>query len=181
MKIHLFALTFILLTVSSQGDAGAAGNARYDIILSRKPFGTPPPAKTQPTTPAKPPPTAAQLNFAKTLRVAYLRRTEPEGLRAGIVDSKTKKSYVLQEGEKDDDGLELRQIDFDKGSALVARGSVEVWITAGTSPSKTPAPSRTSHGSTGGTQSTRYQEILKRRQEEMRKRAELMRRQRSGR
>ena len=156
-------VTLICLCAMSSAHAVPVVRARYDVILAQMPFGTPPPPKPKRAAPApiKPPP--AELNFAKFMRVCFMRST-PDGLLVGITDKKTKKSMVLEIGETKEDVLLVDAV-YDKGAALIQKGEVKQWIsTDGNTPDLPTSGRRTApQAATSGTASTGYADIVKRR------------------
>ncbi len=112
--------------------AGAAANRptfdRYEIILTRQPFGTPAPVRVAPgPDPMVPGPEA----FIKNLRMAAITENNA-GIRVGLVDiqSKPTKTYFLYVGDIED-GIELVEADFVTERALLRKGSEEYWISMG--------------------------------------------------
>lgn len=93
------------------------GFERYQVILDRKPFGEAPPVPEVP-----PPPPSPSESFARTLRLSALLEVEDGGLRAGIVDQQTQKSFFLGEGEVVE-GIELVSVDYDNEEVVLRRGS----------------------------------------------------------
>lgn len=88
---------------------------RYRIIIDRKPFGAPPPA---PQAPAWNP----EQSFARDLRLSALLEVEGGGIKVGLVDKKTHKSFYLTEGESVD-GIELVSASFDEEEAVLRKGN----------------------------------------------------------
>ena len=103
----------------------SADFSRYDIILSRKPFGEPPPKPAitaPPTAAAKPAP--PKVPFNKHLQMAAI--TEDDiGTRVGFFDTKKKKSFFLGVGETTEDGITLVSADYKEGKAILRKGSEE--------------------------------------------------------
>lgn len=117
--------------------AGATtGFERYEIILSRRPFGDPPEAASAaPPVPEAPP-------FTKDLRMVAI--SEVDGTYAvGFINIGVNphKNHYLLVGETDD-GIELVRADYDKEAALLRKDGVELWIDMSGTPataSATPA------------------------------------------
>lgn len=100
------------------------GSARYQIILSRQPFGDP--GRTQAA--QEPAPTPPAESFAKHLRMCAITESA-HGIRVGIVDirSDPPKSYYLGIGDREDD-IEVVDAHFEREAVLLRRGSEEVWL-----------------------------------------------------
>jgi hypothetical protein len=127
--------------------------SRYDVILTRKPFGEPPaepvaPVKVEPPKPVAPP-------FTKTLRLMGITEYEG-GIRVGILDitAKPPKTYFFElrdnQPENDvQDGLELLDAHFEDGWVLLRRNGIEEKLTmsggdpGGEAPAAPAAPART--------------------------------------
>lgn len=99
--------------------------SRYEVILQRQPFGEPPaaPVTTSFVRPSGPPPPP----FTKELRMCGITESESFGLRVGIVDIKTQKSYYFRIGDSED-GIELVDADFDKEACLLRKNGDEQWL-----------------------------------------------------
>ena len=118
--------------------------SRYDIILSRMPFGAAPVIQkpkpiAQPVSKVKDP----NAGFADHMRVCVMSEG-PSGLRVGIVDAKNKKwSAMLSIGEEHDT-VQLVDANYEESSALLQKGNVQQWIyadkKAGTDKVATAAP-----------------------------------------
>ncbi|HMP89591.1 MAG TPA: hypothetical protein PJ991_05295 [Kiritimatiellia bacterium] len=89
---------------------------RYQVILNRKPFGSPPP----PPEVVKPPPPRAD-SFAKSLRLSMIVETDDGDVRIGFVDNRSGRSYSLIPGEAQD-GIELVSASFDDEEAIIKSG-----------------------------------------------------------
>jgi len=93
--------------------------ARYEVILSRKPFGAPP---VRPVG-NREKPILVTYNFYDDLHVVAMTE-RPRGRRVGFVNRKTRKDYFLYVGETED-GITLVAADFDEGKAIVRKGEQE--------------------------------------------------------
>jgi hypothetical protein len=101
--------------------SGKIDFSRYDVILSRKPFGEPPAEATaQPAVPA-----AAA--FVKDIRMCAITESVEFGIRVGFVDIAAKKNYYLRVGDTED-GIQLVDADYEKEAALLQKGSESYWI-----------------------------------------------------
>ncbi|RKX31928.1 MAG: hypothetical protein DRP22_03000, partial [Verrucomicrobia bacterium] len=94
---------------------GTVSFDRYRIILERKPFGAPPP-------PESPRPISPAESFARNLRLSALLEVEGGGIKVGLVDKKTGKSFFLTEGETVE-GIELVSASFDDEEAVLRKGN----------------------------------------------------------
>jgi len=104
-------LTAIFCTSESYGSAEPDdGFSRYQIIISRKPFGEPPPEPVKVKEPEVKP---QQDSFAKTMRVFGINKPEGGALEVGIWDNATKSHFLLNEGESNGDGVKVVSVNFD--------------------------------------------------------------------
>ncbi len=108
------------------GAARAAGFDAYEVILERQPFGTPA-AEKAPDTSAMPPPEAFVLGYKMTA----ITRDEAGFVNVGIVDQKTKKSYLLSPGEIED-GLFIGGVEIENGEAQLCKGAEKYWMSLST-------------------------------------------------
>lgn len=99
---------------------------RYQVILDRKPFGEPPapprPLSTSNIRVVPPPP-----SFTKELRMCGITDSDDFGIRVGIVNIRTHRSYFFRIGEVQDD-VELVDADFEEEAALLRKGDEDTWI-----------------------------------------------------
>ena len=93
---------------------GTATFDRYRIILERKPFGAPPREAPRPISPAE--------SFARHLRLSALLEVEGGGIKVGLVDKKSGKSFFLTEGETVEE-IELVSASFDEEEAVLRKGN----------------------------------------------------------
>ena len=104
--------------------------SRYDIILSRMPFGAAPVIQKQKT--VEPTPVTVKdpnAGFANHMRICVMSEG-PTGLRVGIVDAKNKKwSAMLSIGEEYE-SVHLVEANYEESSALLQKGNVQQWIYA---------------------------------------------------
>ena len=89
---------------------------RYQVILTRKPFGAAPPPQAM----EKPPPPRAD-SFAKSLRLSMIIETDDGDMRVGFVDNRSGRSYMLIAGEAQD-GIELVSASFEEEEAVLRNG-----------------------------------------------------------
>ncbi len=111
MKSRLAIL--ILLPAVALCVADDAGFKRYQLILDKQPFGREPPEADIVQVPAS-------QSFARNLRLSMLFEGPDGTTRAGIVDSASKKSYILRIGEPQD-GLEVVEADVKTSEAMVRK------------------------------------------------------------
>lgn len=123
---------------------------RYQVILSRMPFGdeAAAAAAAQAAAAAK---VAPSESFAKNLRLCAITRNRfTDKIQAGLMDTVTKKSYFMVEGDKED-GMELIVADYENEKVLLRKGEEEVWMDMGSVTSAAPVVSRgPSRGIPGG-------------------------------
>jgi hypothetical protein len=106
--------------LSSQGAVtkpGAESFDKYQVILDRQPFSAPEPEKV-PGPPSPPP------EWTTQLRLCGITFSESAGLRVGIVDQKTQKSYYLRIGDEED-GILVVDADIRDEFAVVQKEGVE--------------------------------------------------------
>jgi hypothetical protein len=100
--------------------------SRYEAIISRKPFGEPPPptAAAVPAQPAQP----AQPPFVNNLRLVAITESK-FGTKVGFLDisQNPPKSYYLPIGGSSD-GIEVLDADYDLEAALLRKGGEEQWL-----------------------------------------------------
>ena len=101
------------------GTALASGEvdfSRYDIILTRKPFGEPP---AEPVA-QLPPPNAAATSFIKDIRMCAITENPEFGVRVGFVNLATKKNHYLRIGETEDE-IQLVDANYEKEAERIIR------------------------------------------------------------
>jgi hypothetical protein len=167
--------------------------SRYQVILDREPFGSPPPAPpvaAEPVEPAQPDPSQG---FVRELRLCAIRETADGELRVGFVNirKKPEKFYWLYVGETSDDGIEVLDADYGEEKAQLRKDGHEFWLEMGgvataaapaakarrgtrgrSSASRTPSPRSGSSGVKPP--QTSYLARLRERQEERKQRALAM-------
>jgi hypothetical protein len=123
------ALAFGLAASAAWAVAEAPSFDRYQIILTRRPFGQEP----SETAPAAGAPAAAPAadSFIKTLKLGMLTKNDRTGLvQAGITDTKTGYNYFLVPGDADG-GLELVEADYENEKVLLRKGAEQYWLEMG--------------------------------------------------
>ena len=113
MKAKAVILIFLAAVLS--GLAAEEGFKRYQIIIDKHPFGEEPPE-------AETVQISLNQSFARNLRLSMLFEGSGGELRAGIIDTKEKKNYILSIGEVED-GLELIEADLTASEAMLRKGS----------------------------------------------------------
>jgi hypothetical protein len=105
---------------------------RYQVIVDRKPFGDvplPPPVVMKPEPPK--PTTPGPGSYLKKVRMCAIRETGGPGgpLKIGLVDDNMKppRSYFLYVGDMQD-GIEIKDAEYDEKRVLVKREDEEFWI-----------------------------------------------------
>ena len=121
---------------------------RYQIILSRMPFGEPmeEPEPVQEVVPSE--------SFVNSLRLCDITQLEGGPAKVAIVDSKTQKSFVLRVGETSDDGIALISADLVNEEAVLQKG-VEVASLRLQGGTEAPAASKASTQQTAALQKTK--------------------------
>jgi len=115
MAVKVNALILILLTFALSALAVEEGFARYQIIIDKHPFGEEPPELETVQI-------SLDKSFARHLRLSMLFEGPGGDVRAGIIDTKEKKNYILSVGEIEG-GLELIEADLSTSEAMLRRGS----------------------------------------------------------
>ena len=115
MAVKAKALILILLTFALSSMAIEEGFERYQIIIDKHPFGEEPPE-------AETVQISLDKSFARHLRLSMLFEGPDGDVRAGIIDTKEKKNYILSIGEIEG-GLELIEADLSASEAMLRRGS----------------------------------------------------------
>lgn len=115
------ACTFSLLLLAVGTSFGSTGWERYEPILARSPFGKPEAVEEV----AAPAHSAGQLE--KLYRLCAIYEGVDGLLRAGVVNRTNNKSTSLMQGEPEE-GLELLEVRFESGEALVRNGTEQAWL-----------------------------------------------------
>jgi hypothetical protein len=113
VKSHLAIL--ILIPAIALCAADDDGFKRYQLILDKQPFGREPPEADMVQVPAS-------QSFARNLRLSMLFEGPDGTTRAGIVDTASKKSYILRIGEPQD-GFEVIEADIKTSEAMVRKNN----------------------------------------------------------
>lgn len=112
MKSYFVIL--ILLGATLSATAVEEGFERYQIIIDKRPFGEEPPEAPGPTQ------IPLTQSFAKNLRLSMLFEGPGGDVRAGVINTALKKSYILKVGEIED-SLELVEADINASEALLKK------------------------------------------------------------
>lgn len=91
--------------------------ADYEIILERKPFGTPPERAPEPERVIP-----VHESFAAQMVLSGIFELDDGNLRVAVVDKKDNSYFTLMVGEKGDSGIELLDVDYDKEEAVLKKG-----------------------------------------------------------
>ncbi len=164
--IGIGSLAFLWITAAPS--ASDEGFSRYQVILSRKPFGD------APLPEAEPQPVQPQAeSFAKTLRMFSITQSDDGELRVGILDQSNQRTYVLQVGETHPEGMKLVSANYDEEEAVLQKNNENVLMKlkdgesgSTISPQELSARSGTPKPTTPGSFSKRR---LKRRQDRLAK------------
>jgi len=108
------AIILILLSATLSGLAAEEGFKRYQLIIDKHPFGEEPPEAEVVQIPLN-------QSFARHLRLTMLEGSG-DNVRAGIIDSKENKNYLLRIGEIQG-GLELIEADLSASEAMLRKGT----------------------------------------------------------
>ncbi len=115
MAVKTRPVILILLTLALSGMAAEEGFKRYQIIIDKHPFGEEPPELETVQI-------SLDKSFARHLRLSMLFEGPGGDVRAGIIDTKEKKNYILSIGEIEG-GLELIEADLSASEAMLRKGS----------------------------------------------------------
>lgn len=135
------------------------GFDRYEVILSRMPFGE----IVMEEAPAVEPAPAAE-SFAKAFRMCSITKPEGRDIRIGIVDGATKKSFMLSVGENNADGVMLVSANLEDGEAVLQKGGETALIKL--EQTSAPKPAARQPSSPAQRQASTYQERRQERREE---------------
>jgi hypothetical protein len=103
--------------------------ADYEVILARKPFGTPPERVQEPERVIP-----VHESFAAQMVLSGIYELDDGNLRVAVVDKKDNSYFSLMVGEKGDGGVELLDADYEKEEAVLKKGDeVVVLRMSGTS------------------------------------------------
>jgi hypothetical protein len=104
--------------------AAQSGFDRYQVIIDKAPFGTPP-------APVKPPavrPPATGPSWVESYRMTMLMEDNQGRPRIGLMQLKEKKNFTLRP-DQDIDGIVLISVNYEEESAVIARNGDEKSIT----------------------------------------------------
>jgi len=104
------------IVVLGMPDSVSADFGRYQVILDRKPFGEPPPPEVVPQV------INPRDSFAANLRMSALLEDDDGGVRIGLVDMKSNRSFFLSVGQTEE-GVELVSADYEDEEAVVRKGA----------------------------------------------------------
>jgi len=125
-------LLAIGLCVVATAATAAYDFSRYQVILDREPFGSPPPAPEPGPEPESDPPQPPP-PVVRELRLCAIRENVGGELRVGFVNirEKPQKFYWLYVGESSDDGIEVVDADYGEEKALLRKDGHEFWLEMG--------------------------------------------------
>ncbi len=132
---HLVPVLALGLLLPVAAPASSFPFDRYEVILTRMPFGEPPP----PPAPAPPPAIPPEQSFARAMRLSMLVKEDDGSITVGIFDQQANTGMRLRVGESDN-GIEVVSADYEKEEAVLRKGQEVAVITFSTSaPQNTPA------------------------------------------
>jgi len=117
MKRALLILLLFGLTSSVWAMVESKPFSDYQIILDREPFGTPPEIEPEPERIIP-----ASESFAAQMVLSGIYELEDGNLRATITDKKDNSYFSLMVGETDAVGIELIDVDYEKGEVVLKKG-----------------------------------------------------------
>ena len=121
--------------------AAPAGFDRYQVIIDKAPFGTPP----APVKPPEPRPPATGPSWVESYRMTMLMEDNQGRPRIGLMQVKEKKNFTLRP-DQDIDGIVLISVNYEEESAIIARNGDEKQITMQTAALVTAPKSKSSSG-----------------------------------
>jgi hypothetical protein len=111
VRIWIFSLALGVSVASA-----ARPFADYQVILDRKPFGAPPDRSQMPEKVIR-----VSESFAAQMLLSGLFEMDDGNLRAAIVDKKDNSYFTLMIGEKNADGIELLDADYEREEATLQK------------------------------------------------------------
>lgn len=144
--------------------AGDDGFNRYQIILTRMPFGDAPPPAGAPEAAPLPP----AESFAKNLRICSITQPEGQPIKVGLVDTQTQSTFLLRVGEEQE-GISLVSANLEQEEAVLKKGAEIVLIKLAEGPSEALSQNQLARRLARDTPSNRaasYQERRRQRREE---------------
>lgn len=109
------SVIFSILFSAAIGWSAQADFDRYQLIIERHPFGDEPPGDDMVQV-------LPSQSFARGMRLSMLFEGPDGKMRAGIIDSQSKKNYILTIGEIEN-GMELIEADMDTSEAQLRNGN----------------------------------------------------------
>lgn len=124
MKWAVSILSWACAVAAVAAVPGAKPFSEYQIILDRKPFGSPPVRSAEPERVVP-----VSESFAAQMVLSGIYELDDGNLQVAVVDKKDNSYFSLLVGEKDDRGIELVDADFDKEEAVLKKGDEVVVLT----------------------------------------------------
>jgi len=137
MKQVLSILLFCCIASGAWANSPAQSFSDYQIILDRKPFGTPPEAVPEPERVVP-----ASESFAAQMVLSGIYEEDDGRFRVAVTDKKDNSYFSLFVGEKDASGIELQDADYEKQEAMLRKGD-EVVVLSMKGPAATQVLSTT--------------------------------------
>lgn len=111
----ILALVALLGAIAPIARADTPSFDRYQVILTRKPFGAPPPPPEPPRAPV-----VEERKFTEGFRLTMIVESEDGEVSAGFVDNQNK-SYMMFVGDIKNE-IELVSADYDAGEVVLKKG-----------------------------------------------------------
>ena len=124
-----FAASLLLLSLVTTETASAAPRpfADYQVILDRKPFGTPPDRSKEPERVIP-----VSESFAAQMVLSGIYELDDGSIKVAVTDKRNNSYFSLLVGEKDDSlGIELIDADYEKEEAVLKKGEEVVVLKMG--------------------------------------------------
>jgi hypothetical protein len=117
MKWSVGILSLAGAALLAAGASAAKPFADYQVILERKPFGTPPDRAPEPERVIP-----ASESFAAQMQLSGIYELDDGNLRVAVTDRKDNSYFALMVGEKSEQGIELVDADYEKEEAVLKKG-----------------------------------------------------------
>lgn len=111
------SLGILVLACTALSAFGAKPFADYQVILDRKPFGTPPDRAPEPERVIP-----VSESFAAQMQLSGIYELDDGNLRVAVTDRKDNSYFALMVGEKTEQGIELVDADYEKEEAVLKKG-----------------------------------------------------------
>ena len=123
---NIYLLVLLLTCGFVRGAWGTDANyddfARYSDIITRAPFGKEPQRLEEIKRPAVAP------SWYRVYKLTALIDMGPSGLRAGLLNSKSRATFLSRTNTEVEDGIMVMDIDYDAEATLLQKGDDKRWL-----------------------------------------------------